>query len=223
MTSFSKKNVLPDFEVIAEIFRNTREEKNVSLEEVSQVLGIDIKYLKALEQGRIDRLPKGVYEKNFLREYSSYLGIDPKEILEVYDKNVRHEVENRQKSMFVRKVSGEQYFLLVPRIIKNTLIFCVVLACIVYIGFYLKNIVAAPELVVFEPENNMNIIEHEIEIYGKTEKEVEVEINNKKVLINDEGIFREIINLKTGINNIEVKAKKRYSETNIIKRTILVK
>ncbi len=221
--SFTKRSILPDFEVVAKIFQTTREDKNVSLMEVSSVLGIDIKYLEALEKGRIDKLPKGVYEKNFLREYSLYLGIDPSEILEVYDENIKHEKSDRQKSMFVRKVSGEQYFLLIPRILKNILIFLLVVACIVYLGFYLKNIISSPILEIYSPEDNALVNNYKIEIYGKTEHEAEIEINKKKVLIDELGYFRKEINLKTGVNNIKITAKKKYSKINTIVCRILVK
>ncbi len=221
--SFVKKSILPDFEVIAQIFKIAREEENVTLEEVSADLKIDIKYLKALEEGRVDKLPKGVYEKNFLKVYANYLKIDASEILQVYDENIKHEKIDREKGMFVRKVSGDQYFLLIPRILKNLLIFLLVVACVIYLGFYLRNIIVAPELEIYTPQDSISIDSYKVEVYGRTENDVEVEINNKKVLIDESGNFVKEINLRTGMNNIKITAKKRYSKVNTVIRRILVK
>ena len=74
--SFVQTKIHLDLDTIAEQLRTARQNKNLRLEKVSRDLGINIKYLSALEKGRFDLLPKGLYGKNYLIEYSKYLKLD---------------------------------------------------------------------------------------------------------------------------------------------------
>jgi len=85
MNIFKTNKIVQDNEIVAEILRNRRKEKNISLEKVSQEIDIHIKYLKALESGDFSAMPSGVYGKNFLKEYALFLGINYKELLEILD------------------------------------------------------------------------------------------------------------------------------------------
>lgn len=220
---FKKRKLILDNEAVAESLKNRRIEKGMDLENISKEINISVKYLQALERGRFDLLPRGVYGKNFLKEYSLFLGIDCKDFLEVFDEEMKFEKEQNRERLFARKVTREQYFLIIPRIIKNFFIILFVAICIVYLGFYVRNIVSPPELTLIDPVNDIVISEYLIEIYGKTDNEAEVKINREIVLLDQFGYFKKEINLKSGINNIEISSKKKYSKENIIYRKVLVR
>ncbi len=220
---FLKKKISPDSELVADILKNTRQEKKIELNDVVKELGINKKYLIALENGRYDLLPKGIYGKNFLREYAIFLGINHEKFLQVFDDSVKYERRDFRKKLFIRKIAKDYQFLVIPKLIKNILIIAFVFVCIMYLGFYIKNIVAPPKLVIIEPGSDISIEEFFINIYGKTDEEAIVTINQENVLTDADGYFRKNIGLITGVNNIEIIAKKKYSEENVIIRKILVK
>ncbi len=64
--------------------REAREAKGLSLEQVEEETKIVSSYLQALEEEEFERLPAPVYVKGFLRNYASYLGLDPQEVLSLY-------------------------------------------------------------------------------------------------------------------------------------------
>ncbi len=64
-----------------DLLRRTREEKGLSLDQVVQATRIRKEFLQALEEEDLDRLPAAVYVKGFLRNYATFLGLDPQEIL----------------------------------------------------------------------------------------------------------------------------------------------
>jgi transcriptional regulator with XRE-family HTH domain len=64
---------------LSEILKNAREEKNLSLKDVSVATKIRLNVLKAIEQGNFDLLPP-VYMKSFIKEYINYLQIDYEKI-----------------------------------------------------------------------------------------------------------------------------------------------
>ena len=68
----------------SEELRRAREEKNISLYEISRTTRIHLKYLEAIEQGSFDMLPQ-TYVRAFLKGYADVVGLSSKEILKKYD------------------------------------------------------------------------------------------------------------------------------------------
>ncbi|TFG48359.1 MAG: DUF4115 domain-containing protein [Anaerolineales bacterium] len=62
---------------IGEILKGAREEKGFSLEEVSLLTKVRVKYLSAIEADNWDVLPSSVQQKGFLRSYARVLDLDP--------------------------------------------------------------------------------------------------------------------------------------------------
>jgi len=69
---------------LGELLKETRQNKEVSLEEVEQELKIRKKYLQALEEEDFSIMPPEVYVKGFLCNYAIYLGLDPEEVKALY-------------------------------------------------------------------------------------------------------------------------------------------
>ena len=62
---------------IGEILKKAREDRELSLEEVSLATRIKEKYLAAIEVDNWDVLPSSVQQKGFTRAYAAYLELDP--------------------------------------------------------------------------------------------------------------------------------------------------
>jgi cytoskeletal protein RodZ len=66
---------------LGETLRRARQARGITLEDAERVTRIPRKYLEALEIENFGILPAPVYARGFLRSYSTYLGLDPKELL----------------------------------------------------------------------------------------------------------------------------------------------
>ncbi len=66
--------------------REAREVKRLTLAQVETQTRIRSKFLSALEEGLYEDLPAEVYTRGFLRNYALFLGLDPAEALEKYQK-----------------------------------------------------------------------------------------------------------------------------------------
>lgn len=64
--------------------KSARESKRLSLNDVSDVTLINVNFLEAIEQGNITILPQP-YVRAFIREYATFVGLDPVEIMKRYD------------------------------------------------------------------------------------------------------------------------------------------
>jgi len=70
---------------LGQLLQEARRQKGVSLEQVEEVTRIRQKFLKALEEENFRALPTETYVKGFLRNYALYLGLDPKEVIALYE------------------------------------------------------------------------------------------------------------------------------------------
>ena len=218
MPNFTPKKLALE-DAIGEKLRRARHDRRLEIEPIARKLKIRAEYLMAMEDERFDKLPSGLYGKNFLKRYAAFLGLKPKELLsDLGDVSFGEENINP----FSQKVLTKEKLLIWPRIIKNILISGAILICFLYLIFYFKNIITAPELIIIQPDKNIMTTANSIVISGRTEPGAEVMINGEIVLNNNQGVFSQTVNLKKGLNSITVSAKKKYSREQAITRQILV-
>ncbi len=77
MTDYLKKKFSADL-------KSTREEIGISLEQIAAKTRIDIKFLRAIEDGNFDVIDE-IYIRAFIREYSQMLNLNGNEVLGKYD------------------------------------------------------------------------------------------------------------------------------------------
>jgi len=64
-----------------EYLRREREMRGVSLEEISAATKISIRFLQAIENEELAKLPGGIFTRSFVRTYARYLGLDEERVL----------------------------------------------------------------------------------------------------------------------------------------------
>jgi cytoskeleton protein RodZ len=67
---------------VGQILRQTRESKELSLEQVAEETNIRIHFLQAIEEDRMGAISSQTQMRGFTRLYASYLGLNPLELLE---------------------------------------------------------------------------------------------------------------------------------------------
>lgn len=216
MSSFRQKKITRS-QTLGDKLRQTRLEQDKTLEEVSKETKIQVKYLEILEEGDHQKLPGDIYAKAWLKLYAEFLGLQSAELLVDYkiEKDISDKltkVVSPQKR--VRNITPSS--ILKPRVLKFLGIGLLILALFVYLGWEINNIVSPPRVEIFEPLNNLRTTDSSIIIRGQTKPEVQLTINNELVLLDEEGYFSQEINLITGLNNLEINAKKKHSRTQTI-------
>ena len=68
-------------ESVGEFFRQVRETKGLTLDEVAIKTRIHLDYLKALEESNFAKLPDQVFAKGFVRSYARSLGLDEEDAM----------------------------------------------------------------------------------------------------------------------------------------------
>jgi len=67
---------------IGEELKAKREEKKLSLLEVSDQIHIKVSYLEALERDDYEHMPVAIYTKNYIKKYGNFLGLDGGQLAE---------------------------------------------------------------------------------------------------------------------------------------------
>ena len=114
-------------------------------------------------------------------------------------------------------------FVMSPKFLHLLGISMFVLMLVGYLGYQVLASKSSPGLIISYPSDNLVVRESKITVFGKTEPEVDVKINEQDVLVNEDGEFEEQINLKEGINLIVVTAtKSNNSQTKAVLRVVVV-
>ncbi len=218
MSPFVPKKLAVE-ESLGEKLRQARHRRHLKIEDLSRFLKIRSDYLRALEEEAFDRLPTGIYGRNYLQNYAAALGLKESDY-QPYLENPY--LAKNQDNPFTQKVIKKKELLIFPRIIRNSLIVAAVLICLAYLSFYFQKISSPPELEIYEPIDNLLTDKNSLTISGRTEKEAEVRINGSLILNNHDGLFSQTIDLRQGLNNIKIEAKKKYGKSQEINKEVLV-
>jgi Helix-turn-helix domain len=62
-----------------------RQKKGVSLEEIADVTKISIRFLRAIEDEEFDKLPGGIFNTSYMRQYAAVAGVEESSLLTYYD------------------------------------------------------------------------------------------------------------------------------------------
>lgn len=223
MNQFRKRE-LHDKKELGEKLQEQRKRLNLKLEKISEKIQVPLKYLVALENGEYKNLPANIYSKNFLKKYLHELKLPEEPLLEQFlEERNSYDILNQSKrdNNFIERVSKSKLWD-VPKLIRTLVIILIIVSLLGYLGFEIKDIITPPELIIFEPQDNITVNDLSIIIKGKTEKEARVSINNQEVLADPQGTFEKELQLQRGVNTIKITAKKQHSQEKIIYKNILV-
>jgi cytoskeletal protein RodZ len=115
---------------LGRLLRETREEKEIALEDIETQTRIRQKYILALEEGRYDELPTPGHIHGFLRNYAICLGLDMAEVEALY---ARDRAAHRR---FEPNVFHPKSIALIPKkpLIKADLVLSVVIVLVLVVA-----------------------------------------------------------------------------------------
>jgi cytoskeletal protein RodZ len=206
--------VTGEFHKLGEVLRSAREAKGVDLRRVERETKIRERYLSALERGDYRDLPGSVYTKGFLRNYGTYLGLDPEYLIDLYRlETAAPAVERPRIAPPPRPITGRRSraFVLTPGVIVAAVLTIFVGGLAAWIGYELVNFARTPELRITDPAGNVTgYTELTITVRGTTAPNAKVAVSNlpenPTVEADAEGNFEMTVGLLPGSNVMELQA-----------------
>lgn len=71
-----------DLKKVGLMFREKREEMNLSLKEVENATSIRMVYLQSIEEGKIGQFLSAVYALGFIKQYATFLGMNAERLIQ---------------------------------------------------------------------------------------------------------------------------------------------
>ncbi len=202
---------------VGEIIHSERLKKEITLEKLSHLTKIDIKYLEAIEKNAFHLLPSETFTKGFIRNISLRLDRNPDELVAIFRRDYRQSdqlTQPKNQSVKRNKINFEpnQYLPYIAGI----------LFFLIYLGFQFRAVLTPPELVVQKPEQN-SIVASPFEIAGTTSVDSSISIGEDvKIRPDDSGQFTAKISLPLGETELAVKATNRFGRSTTKKVTFTI-
>ena len=80
---------------LGEELKREREFREISLRELSEATKINMRMLQAIESNNYEVLPGGIFNRNFIRAYAEFIGLDPEIAVRKYQVQFVQEVESK--------------------------------------------------------------------------------------------------------------------------------
>ena len=94
---------------LGEEIKRRREERNVSLNEVSESTRISVRFLKAIEVDNFAVLPGGIFTCSFIRAYAKEVGLPEEEAMTLYNRHlVEQQASEQQAAEQAAMASGQK-------------------------------------------------------------------------------------------------------------------
>ena len=200
---------------LGEKLKEAREDQNISLAQAARSLNIPFKYLEALEENRLSSIPGELYAKNFLTAYCRFLKLDFNDCWQAAKK-----LPGAQSRGI--KIAEQKYFGRLPEFLRRLPVAILILAILFFLLLSVQKIFLPPPLAIDYPTDGLKTAERQIRVVGRSDPEVDIVLNNRNILVDNQGRFEAQVDLQKGLNLIKITAKKRYSRPNEIDLKVLL-
>ena len=200
---------------LGEVLRAAREAKAVDLARVERDTKIRERYLSALERGEYRELPGAVYTKGFLRNYGSYLALDPEYLIDLYRLETAAAAPERRISPAPPRpiaVRRRRTFVVTQGAVAAAILTIVVGAFVAWLGYEFVNFARMPELQITEPIGDVAAhTESTITVRGTTAPNAIITVSglpeNPSATADADGRFEMTLSLLPGSNEIHLQAR----------------
>jgi len=209
---------------IADIIKNKRENLNLDLNFCSQQLKIQRKFLEGIENNDYSVFENSFQALGFVQNYIEFLNLNPVALIPRWRKEVLDYFRNedtQKEAYFKPQKRRKVNIILTAEKLINVSLICLFLGFLIYIFYTYQQTISAPKLDITSPENNMITESDIIDIFGKTDKDAELKLNNDKITIHTDGNFSTSIKLSEGINTFKFTSTNPYKKETVRILTII--
>lgn len=192
------------------LLKNSRLEKQLEFDEISKIVKIPARHLRAIESEDTSSFPQEPYCSLIVKDYANFLGLNGPEILRLFHRDFAQ----KHKS----KVLSPNRFGFTPQFTFSLAIIFSILAFSAYLIFEYIKFNQPPRLAVNWPTNQT--IGDTLDLSGITDPESTVKINGNLIIVNSDGSFSKKINLTKGENSITVESQSPNGKITTTKKTL---
>lgn len=207
--------------VFHEQFRTARVRRRWTIERAAKELAIAPTYIQAMEEGRWNALPGGLYARQFVRRYAELLRLDRGDVNALMDETVGAawaSLEQRQLDVpQIPRVSFSPW-----KLLRATGMLVMLGAVGIYFWTSARTMLDPPSLVIESPGIELVVTDPTVHVRGIADAESQLSVNGIAVPLMPDGRFDAPLVLLEGQNTIRIIAERKQRKPNIIERIVTV-
>jgi cytoskeletal protein RodZ len=201
---------------IGEILKSARVSKKYSLNYVADLTKIKAAFIDAIERHKWEKLPPFPTVLGFVKSLATSLGVDSNMAVAVLKRDYPP-----QKLNINPKPDVSSKFIWSPKLTFAIGVGAILLVVLGYLVFQYLHFVSPPDLTIDSPKDNQIVTGNSVLVFGKTETDAKIIVNNQPVLVTDDGKFSVSMGVTKDTKEINVKAISRSGKETTVSRKIV--
>ena len=210
-----------------ENIKNIREKNGLDLDFCSNQLKIHKRYLKSIEADDYKVFDNYFQAQGFVQNYLEFLDMKitehiPRWRSDFYDQFEEDKSKIKKTTEFYkpRKKVIFNFSLSLNSILQISFVALTVIF-ISYIVYTYQSIITSPKLEIINPKTNDVVETDLVDVFGNTDQDAILKINNEKINIKTDGSFSTSLKLSEGINNFKFSSLNPYGKETTVFLTII--
>lgn len=202
---------------IGQIIKDARNNKRYSYQELENITKIKTCFIEAIENENWQLLPSFSTVLGFVKSLSSALGLDEKTSAAIFKRdyppkkiNINPKPDVSSKPAWNPKTAFVLGIVLVAVLVLG------------YLGFQYKRFLSPPALTVMSPAQGQVITERSVLVFGSTDPDAKITVDNQPVLVDSDGKFSTNISVADDTSEVIVTAQSRNGKITTVSRKINV-
>lgn len=202
---------------IGQIIKDARIGKSYSIVHLEEVTKIKSGFIDAIEREKWSELPPFPTVLGFVKSLSTTLDIDPKMSVAVLKRDYPP-----KKLSINPKPDVSSKFVWSPKLTFAIGVGAVLVVIFGYLIFQYIHFISPPHLTLESPKEGQIVTGNSVAVFGATETDAKILVNDQPVLVDDNGNFSASIGVTRDTSEIDVVAVSRSGKSTEIKRKITV-
>lgn len=203
---------------IGQILKDARIDKRYSVIKLEEITKIKSSFIESLEEQKWNTLPAFPTVLGFAKSIAGSLGLDEKTVVATLKRDYPPKKLNINPTPDI-----SSKFVWSPKFTFGIGITFFLLFVFGYLFFQYKGFVSSPRLTVESPKDDQKIIGNSVLVFGSTDIDAKIIVNNQPVFIDIDGKFSVSLEVVKDTKEIEIKAISRSGKETVVRRTIDVR
>ncbi|QQG41995.1 MAG: helix-turn-helix domain-containing protein [Candidatus Woesebacteria bacterium] len=202
---------------IGQIIKNARVVKEYSLSRLEEITKIKKGFISSIEEENWEELPPFPTVLGFVKSIAGALEVDERTAVATLKRDYPP-----KKLRINPKPDVSRKFVWSPKltfIIGVGLVFTVIFG---YLAFQYTRFISPPALSVDSPVEDQIVSGNNVLVFGNTDVDVKITVNNQPVLVDNDGKFSVSMEVVPDTKEIVIQAVSRSGKMNEVRRKILV-
>jgi cytoskeletal protein RodZ len=202
---------------IGQILEDARVAKKYSLSHVEGITKIKSVFIDSIEKQDWNKLPAFPTVLGFVKSLAGALEVDEKLATAVLKRDYPP-----KKLKIAPKPDVGARFVWSPKLTFAVGVFAILLVIGGYLTFQYVHFISPPRLTVDSPKDNQKINGGSVTVFGSTDSDVKLLVNNQPVIISDDGKFSVSLDVSKDSKEVTITASSRSGKITTVSRKIVV-